>query len=161
MPVKLENSNLFATTCQTNPSWKLPSPSCAKRSVWWRLFRPFSRDQGMGQVDWWHSKVSERRQGCLCTRSNTWSWRLWGKFLFLFLYRSIDWYDRISLGLIRGSLDQVDGTADITWVQPRVLEGRQLDTLAEQFKAWTESVGKTEKRVEEQAKAAKTQVLVQ
>nr|KIR46678.1 26S proteasome regulatory subunit N9 [Cryptococcus bacillisporus CA1280] len=67
----------------------------------------------------------------------------------------------LSLGLIRGSLDQVDGTADITWVQPRVLEGKQLDTLAEQFKAWTESVGKTEKKVEEQAKAAKTQILVQ
>lgn len=65
------------------------------------------------------------------------------------------------MGLIRGSLDQVGGTADITWVQPRVLEGKQLDILAEQFKAWTESVGKTEKKVEEQAKAAKTQVLVQ
>ncbi|WVQ71861.1 hypothetical protein IAR50_001403 [Cryptococcus sp. DSM 104548] len=67
----------------------------------------------------------------------------------------------LSLNLIRGSLDQVDSTADITWVQPRVLEGKQLDTLGEQFRVWSESVGKTTKRVEEQAKAAKTAVAVQ
>lgn len=53
-----------------------------------------------------------------------------------------------SLQLIRGTLDQVDSTADITWVQPRVLEGAQIDTLASQFNAWTESVGRTEKDVD-------------
>lgn len=49
----------------------------------------------------------------------------------------------LSLGLIRGSLDQVAGTVDITWVQPRVLEGQQLDTLAEQFGHWADAVGQT------------------
>ncbi|WOO81356.1 26S proteasome regulatory subunit RPN9 [Vanrija pseudolonga] len=49
----------------------------------------------------------------------------------------------LSLGLIRGSLDQVSSTVDITWVQPRVLEGSQLDTLAEQFGHWTDAVGET------------------
>lgn len=49
----------------------------------------------------------------------------------------------LSLGLIRGSLDQVASTVDITWVQPRVLEGAQLDTLAEQFGHWADAVGQT------------------
>lgn len=49
----------------------------------------------------------------------------------------------LSLQLIRGTLDQVSSTVDITWVQPRVLEGAQLDTLAEQFGHWTDAVGET------------------
>lgn len=49
----------------------------------------------------------------------------------------------LSLGLIRGNLDQVSSTVDLTWVQPRVLEGSQLDTLAEQFGHWTDAVGET------------------
>ena len=64
-----------------------------------------------------------------------------------------------SLTLIRGSLDQVASTADITWVQPRVLEGSQLETLAQQFGAWREGVGKTEKSVEKQRRTAKAEVL--
>lgn len=60
-----------------------------------------------------------------------------------------------SLSLIRGSLDQVSSTVDITWVQPRVLEGSQLDTLATQFKAWTASVGKTEESVDQLRAEAK------
>ncbi|WWD16129.1 hypothetical protein CI109_100554 [Kwoniella shandongensis] len=67
----------------------------------------------------------------------------------------------LSLSLIRGSLDQVSGTADISWVQPRVLEGGQLDTLAEQLEAWCDAVGKTEQQVEDQRVAAKRAVLVE
>ncbi|WVQ78556.1 hypothetical protein IAT38_000642 [Cryptococcus sp. DSM 104549] len=67
----------------------------------------------------------------------------------------------LSLALIRGSLDQVEGTANITWVQPRVLEGSQLDALAEQFKGWCDGVGRTEKQVEEQARLAKKAVSVE
>ncbi|WVQ98920.1 hypothetical protein IAU59_006051 [Kwoniella sp. CBS 9459] len=67
----------------------------------------------------------------------------------------------LSLSLIKGSLDQVAGTADISWVQPRVLEGNQLDTLADQLEAWCAAVGSTEKRVEEQRVAAKEAVLVE
>jgi 26S proteasome regulatory subunit N9 len=52
------------------------------------------------------------------------------------------------LKLIRGSLDQVAGTVDVSWVQPRVLEGSQLDTLAAQFNAWTNAVGQTEQSVD-------------
>ncbi|RSH93921.1 26S proteasome regulatory subunit [Saitozyma podzolica] len=54
----------------------------------------------------------------------------------------------LSLKLIRGTLDQVAATVDISWVQPRVLEESQLETLATQFKAWTNAVGRTEQDVE-------------
>jgi 26S proteasome regulatory subunit N9 len=55
---------------------------------------------------------------------------------------------RTSLKLIRGTLDQVAATVDISWVQPRVLEESQLETLATQFKAWTNAVGRTQQDVE-------------
>ncbi|WWD01176.1 hypothetical protein V866_008116 [Kwoniella sp. B9012] len=67
----------------------------------------------------------------------------------------------LSLSLIKGSLDQVDGTADITWVQPRVLEGNQLDTLSEQLDNWCQAVGRTQDQVELQRKEAQAAVLVQ
>lgn len=53
----------------------------------------------------------------------------------------------LSLKLIRGTVDQIDSTVDITWVQPRVLDERQLETLAKQFGEWTRSVGVTEGKV--------------
>ena len=58
----------------------------------------------------------------------------------------LSWYR--SLNLVRGTLDQVDSTADISWVQPRVLEGGQLDTLAEQFDSWRNGVGETWQEVQ-------------
>ncbi|RXK36242.1 26S proteasome regulatory subunit N9 [Tremella mesenterica] len=67
----------------------------------------------------------------------------------------------LSLGLIRGTLDQVDATVDITWVQPRVLETAQLETLAQQIDAWCESVGRVEKQVEQERIVAKEAVLVE
>ncbi|CAD6567430.1 MAG: 26S proteasome regulatory subunit [Tremellales sp. Tagirdzhanova-0007] len=56
----------------------------------------------------------------------------------------------LSLSLIRGSLDQVSSTVDITWIQPRVLEGSQLETLCTQFASWRQAVGDTELAVESQ-----------
>jgi 26S proteasome regulatory subunit N9 len=57
--------------------------------------------------------------------------------------------------LIRGSLDQVSSTADITWVQPRVLEDNQLDVLSIQFDSWRDGVGRTELEVENQRVTAR------
>lgn len=65
------------------------------------------------------------------------------------------------LGLIRGTLDQVDSTVDITWIQPRVLEGAQLHTLAQQIDAWCDSVGQTAGEVEAQRLIAREAVLVE
>ena len=60
----------------------------------------------------------------------------------------------LSLDLIRGSLDQVDSTVDIKWVQPRVLDKSQLETLARQFEQWSEGVGQTEAAVDVQRRSA-------
>jgi 26S proteasome regulatory subunit N9 len=47
----------------------------------------------------------------------------------------------LSLKLIRGSIDQHAQLARITWVQPRVLDKRQLDALQQRLNAW---VGRVE-----------------
>jgi len=49
----------------------------------------------------------------------------------------------LSLGLIKGSMDQVDGTVDVTWVMPRVLDGAQMGALAGRFGEWAVKVSKT------------------
>jgi len=49
----------------------------------------------------------------------------------------------LSLGLIKGSMDQVDGTVDVTWVMPRVLDGAQMKALAGRFGEWAVKVSKT------------------
>lgn len=65
-----------------------------------------------------------------------------------------------SLSLIRGRIDQIASTVDITWVQPRVLDSNQLETLAAQFKSWTEAVGRTEGVVNQLRQDARTAVSV-
>ena len=40
-----------------------------------------------------------------------------------------------SLGLCKGSIDQVDGTVRVTWVQPRVLDKAQLKGQCAAFKS--------------------------
>lgn len=62
--------------------------------------------------------------------------------------------DVSSLSLIRGSLDQVAGVADIQWVQPRVLYSAQLDTLAGQIRQWSDTVGNTGSSVDAFQKVA-------
>lgn len=49
----------------------------------------------------------------------------------------------LSLGLIRGSMDQVSGTVNVTWVMPRVLNSAQLKDLADRFGEWAVKVSKT------------------
>ena len=49
----------------------------------------------------------------------------------------------LSLKLIRGLLDQVDGTLRVTWVQPRVLQTPQIALMKERLQTWTGTVDKT------------------
>lgn len=49
----------------------------------------------------------------------------------------------LSLGLIKGSMDQVDGFVEITWVMPRVLDENMMKGLSEKFGAWAVKVGET------------------
>lgn len=46
----------------------------------------------------------------------------------------------LSLSLIRGSIDQIDQTARITWVQPRVLGKEQIDELRVRLDDWSTKV---------------------
>lgn len=52
-----------------------------------------------------------------------------------------------SLKLIRGSMDQVDQKAHITWVQPRVLSTEQIGQLARRLAAWGEKLYQVEQRI--------------
>ncbi|KAG5652718.1 hypothetical protein H0H81_003969 [Sphagnurus paluster] len=53
----------------------------------------------------------------------------------------------LSLKLIRGSLDQVEQKAQITWVQPRVLSREQIGTLAKRLDDWVNKLNVVERRI--------------
>eukprot|EP01034_Spumella_vulgaris_P025551 gene25551-32021_t len=46
----------------------------------------------------------------------------------------------MSLKLIRGTIDEVEAKVSVTWVQPRVLDKRQLALLGNQLDGWTDRV---------------------
>jgi len=46
----------------------------------------------------------------------------------------------LSLGLLRGSIDQVDEVARINWVQPKVLDMKQIEGMRLRLKEWDTSV---------------------
>ncbi|KAH7395693.1 hypothetical protein BKA64DRAFT_601565 [Cadophora sp. MPI-SDFR-AT-0126] len=46
----------------------------------------------------------------------------------------------LSLGLLRGSIDQVDEIARINWVQPKVLDMKQIDNMRLRLEEWDSSV---------------------
>ena len=49
----------------------------------------------------------------------------------------------LSLNLIKGTMDQVEQTVDVTWVMPRVLDNKQMSELATRFGEWAVKVSKT------------------
>jgi hypothetical protein len=56
------------------------------------------------------------------------------------LMLQVEWYlmRAMSLGLMKGVMDEVAGTIDVTWVQPRVLNQEQLQLLCSQLDTWAE-----------------------
>ena len=44
----------------------------------------------------------------------------------------------MSLGLIKGTINQVDQVVNVTWVQPKVLDKVQIGQLVNQIDSWTE-----------------------
>jgi len=48
----------------------------------------------------------------------------------------------LSLGLLRGSIDQVDQVARITWVQPKVLDMKQIDNMRLRLNEWDSHVNR-------------------
>ncbi|KAG1341058.1 hypothetical protein G6F62_005205 [Rhizopus arrhizus] len=57
----------------------------------------------------------------------------------------------LSLKLIRGSIDQVDQIAVVTWVQPRVLDKDQIDGMRRKLEEWDNQVKRISSFVGEQA----------
>ena len=49
----------------------------------------------------------------------------------------------LSLGLIKGNMDQVEQTVDVTWVMPRVLDEVNMKSLADRFGEWAVKVSQT------------------
>lgn len=61
----------------------------------------------------------------------------------LFLIRAL------ALELIKGTMDQVDGTVDVTWVIPRVLDDANVAELAGRFKSWIDKTGSAREFMDE------------
>ena len=57
----------------------------------------------------------------------------------------------LAKGLVKGSLDQVAQTANLTWVQPRVLDKEQLKTLVKKINEFTTSINFMENMIETNA----------
>jgi len=53
----------------------------------------------------------------------------------------------LSLKLVRGSLDQVEGKAQIVWVQPRVLSREQIGVLGVRLEEWINKLNRVEQRI--------------
>lgn len=56
----------------------------------------------------------------------------------------------MSLGLIKGSMDQVDQTLTVNWLQPRVLDNGQMKHLADRLGGWAIKVEETSRFIEDQ-----------
>lgn len=56
----------------------------------------------------------------------------------------------MSLGLVKGNLDGVEGTVSITWVQPRVLDRDQIKLLQDQLSTWVDKTKSALVTIEEQ-----------
>lgn len=65
----------------------------------------------------------------------------------------VDWIvmRAMSLGLMKGSMNQVEQTVEVTWIQPRVLGKPQISLLLQQLDGWTDKVKSTLLNVEDQA----------
>ncbi|KAF2971944.1 hypothetical protein GQX73_g1593 [Xylaria multiplex] len=48
----------------------------------------------------------------------------------------------LSLGLVRGTIDQVDEVVNFTWVQPRILDMAQIASMSQRLGEWGENVNK-------------------
>jgi len=46
----------------------------------------------------------------------------------------------MSLGFIRGQIDQVSGYVEVEWVQPRVLTLEQINGMGRRFSDWINNV---------------------
>ncbi|XP_055587242.1 26S proteasome non-ATPase regulatory subunit 13 [Uranotaenia lowii] len=57
----------------------------------------------------------------------------------------------LAQGLVRGAIDEVAGVVNMTWVQPRVLDRKQVAAMATTLDAWMGSITSMEQLIENRA----------
>ncbi|CAG0919689.1 unnamed protein product [Notodromas monacha] len=57
----------------------------------------------------------------------------------------------LALGLLKGSLDQVAAKVNMTWVQPRVLDKKQMANMMDRLELWCKDIQSLEGQIEKQA----------
>lgn len=57
----------------------------------------------------------------------------------------------LAQGLVRGAIDQVAGTVNMTWVQPRVLDRTQIASMVQRLDIWCKHVSTMEMLLENKA----------
>lgn len=57
----------------------------------------------------------------------------------------------LAQGLVRGAIDQVAGTVNMTWVQPRVLDRTQITGMVQRLDGWCKDVSSMERLLESRA----------
>ena len=57
----------------------------------------------------------------------------------------------MSIGLVRGIIDQVDETIRISWVKPRMLTADKISVMKDKMGAWKDLCEDTFKQLESQA----------
>jgi len=67
--------------------------------------------------------------------------------------KEVEWalMKALSLKLIKGTIDEVGQTVQVTWVQPRVLNREHISMLSQQLGVWAEKVKTTLTTVEDHA----------
>ena len=57
----------------------------------------------------------------------------------------------LSLGLVKGTIDEVDQTVHLSWVQPRVLAKNQIESMRQRLDLWFKEINVIEKLLETRA----------
>ena len=57
----------------------------------------------------------------------------------------------LAQGLLKGTIDQVNSVVHFTWVQPRVLDKKQMSTMMNRLQTWCKDIESMETLVETKA----------
>jgi 26S proteasome regulatory subunit N9 len=57
----------------------------------------------------------------------------------------------LSLGLVKGTIDEVEAKVHLSWVQPRVLDKKQIDSMRSKLEVWCKDINDIEKLLENRA----------